>query len=381
MKLKPLLIAVTLLAAGAGLAYWLSPYTNQTAERDPLAGTSLLDAETLNNTHRIELSGGNNGSRVALEINAEGEWHLPDHYGIPADMDKLSRFTRSLLETKRQRRVTANPERLERLGLDQGRIVLRDPDGTEIWNLQVGGRGETGGSFVRPAGEDAAYLTDTAIRIDSRLENWPVKRPLNFDASEVAALTLEFPGESAALSLGRNDPGETFSAGGGGALGSIRQDEVDRLLRRLLNARFNEVRDHADAEAVAARENAREITLRRFDDTEYTLLIGRKPAAATGESATETDAEPDRRRTEASIIFDHEGNIVTPPEPEKIEEETAISEPGPVFIVYRSDADSFPWRRITDEAALTFPDSVYNALPESMASLFEEAEAADDNRP
>ena len=381
MKLKPLLIAVLFLAAGAGLAYWLSPSTRGTGPEHPLVGQPLVEPGELEQTRRIELSGDGGESRVVLEWHSAGDWRLPEYHGMPVDFDKLGRLTRSLTEASVQRRVTADPERLERLNLRRNGLVLYDGDGQIQRHFEFGDRGPAGGTYFRTAGEETAFLTDASIHIDSREDNWPIKRPLRLDREEIASFRLPFPGGDEVL-LERGAPGEPLAAAAPFEDRELKQSEVNRVLNRLLNARFSAVHDPDEEEAAAAREHAREIVLRDFDGTGYTLRVGRNPAETnpdTGQTAGEAEASPSR--AEASIIFDQDGNIVTPPEPEDAPEEAEDAEtpePGPVFIFYASTDEAFPWTRITESAALRFPDSVYEALPESPEDLLEPAAAEDD---
>jgi hypothetical protein len=375
MKLKPLLILVLLLGAAASLAYWLSPGTGQANARDLPAGGHFLNPDVLDRAQRIELSG-SNGEKVILEKDARETWILPDQHGMPADFEKLGRFTRSLLDAGIDRRVTSNPERLARLELGRYHLVLYDASNERLWDVEFGGPGPSGGTFFRFAGDEAAHLTKTPIHPDTRVDNWAVKRPLDFSSQDVASVTLTIPGREIPLVLEREAPAGTFSVSGDNEknLREVKTSEVNRLLGTLLNARFTEMSHPSDPDVEAAREHAREVTLQRFDGESYTLEIGRRPALPAEEPAETTPA-----RVEASIIFDQDGNIVELPTVENNSENDAPAdgvdtEPGPVFIVYQSDDPAFPWARISQEVALQFPDRIHDALPETLDDLLEAPE-------
>ncbi len=380
MKLKPLLILVLVLGAGASLAYWLSPGTGQANARDLPAGGLFLKPDVLEQAQRIELSG-SNGEQVILAKNERDRWVLPKHHGMPADFEKLGRFTRSLLDAGIDRQVTSNPERLARLELGRFHLVLLGTSNETLWEVELGGPGPSGGTFFRFAGAEAAHLTKTPIHPDTRTDNWVVKRPLDFSSQEVASVTLHFPGRDLPLVLERDASGGTFAVAGENENNrrDVKTSEVNRLLSTLLNARFTELSDPSDPDVETAREHSRKVTLQQFDGVSYTLEIGRRPAPSADETAREQPAETTPTRVEASIIFDQDGNIVELPtiENNSNNDDTTAgidTEPGPVFIVYQSDDPSFPWARISREVALRFPDRIHDALPETLDDLLEPEE-------
>ena len=377
MKLKTLLIPVILLGSGPGLFYWVSADTRQASDSVGPGGGFFLEPEILERTRKLELTGADN-NRVILEKTDTGHWILPESHGMPADFEKLRRFTHSLLDAGIKQQVTSNPERLARMELGRHRLVLRDHSGNTLWDAELGERGPSGGTFFRFAGDDSLYLTDNAVNPDTRTGNWIEKRPLDFTSQEISSVALDLPGRDAPLVLERKTPGGTFQVADedGNSRREVNTSELNRLLGTLLNARFKEARDVADPDAEAAREYAREVTLRRFDGKTHTLRIGRRPAQTVNPPPESEPAKTAPPRVEASIIFDQDGNIVQLPEPENDSangdgSHKADGKAGPVFVVYRSDDPTFPWTRISQTVSLRFPDRIHDALPETLEDLLE----------
>src|SRR5690606_17139702 len=103
MKTKPLIIAVCVLAAIAGLGSWLANRSESAAgDPPPLVGKKLLSPDTLKAAEEIQLLGEDGQANVRL-LKKEGQWTVADYFDLPADFNKLSSFTRSLLEAEVER--------------------------------------------------------------------------------------------------------------------------------------------------------------------------------------------------------------------------------------------------------------------------------------
>lgn len=206
---------------------------------------------------------------------------------------------------------------------------------------------------------DASERTDALDLLEMRSTD----RPLAIASDRIASIQLEFPGADPLL-LERDRPGATFVASAPHDHRQVDAEKLNGLLDTLLEARFDDVREADDEDALRAREHARRVILLTFDGNDYTLLIGRRPAEVPPDSAGNDGS----RSVEASIIFDQDGNIVEPPDPEPQEREPE-SDPGPVFILYKSTDPEFLWTRISTNAALQFPEEIHAALPDSPNDL------------
>lgn len=347
MKTTPLLITVILLAAGAGLGLWLADRSDATgSDPSPRVGEKLLAPETLESAREIQLLGDQGQPAVRL-LQADNEWTLPDYFGLPVDFNKLSSFTRSLLEADIERHVTSNPESLDRLELGRNSVRLLGED-DKAWELQTGAQGSSGGQFIRFEDESSAYLTPASLYIDTTSKNWAQKQPLTFQEADVARIELSLDGEEP-LVLARTTPGSDFAGENFPEEWAVKNGEVTRLIRTLANARFTDAvaADHPDA--VAARDASQTVALQLFDGKRFTLEIGRRPAP------------PKEEPSEASAVGDG------PSEAE--EAQVDPPKPGPVFIFYRSNAPGFIWSDAMERAALKFPDHIFDQIPNSREEL------------
>lgn len=148
MKTKPLFIAVCVLAVLTAFAWWRGGRSATHPEATAsLTGQKLLSPDVLRAAARIRLSAANDERSVLLAKQPDGSWILPEYHGMPVDFEKLSHFTRNLLEGEVARHVTSNPERLARLELGKHRVVLLGEDGRSLWELEAGSNRDGGGQF------------------------------------------------------------------------------------------------------------------------------------------------------------------------------------------------------------------------------------------
>ena len=95
MNLKPLALAVIVLAALAGAAFLLDRPTAPTATDDPRVGQPLLDPALAATATRLTLT--HEGKTVTLVRPADtAPWQVATYHDLPADFPKLARFVREL---------------------------------------------------------------------------------------------------------------------------------------------------------------------------------------------------------------------------------------------------------------------------------------------
>lgn len=383
MNTKTLFLGVAILGLVAGLVFWQSQRGTTAPPRPGLVGQPLLSPETLAEASRLELAVGNGGRRVVLEKKEEGRWHLPEYHGLPVDFDKLRRFTQSLLDAKVDRHVTDSAERIERLGLGRNVIELFESGGESLWRLETGDSGPSGGNFIRLSKADGAFLTVSSIFPDTQSRNWPVKQPLQGSVEDIARVKVEFPGESEALRFEREEKGANFGSPDLAENQSVKNSEVTRLVRSILNGRYTEVVSADDPEAVAAREQSRAITLTNFDGDTKVVRVGRRMPKQTAATAASGAGGRAREEISSSIVFDQDGNIITEEEIAALqgraagtdavatESEEEPEEPGPVFVFYGGGGEDFVWADLSERVAFQFSDHFHNQLPADWDKLVE----------
>ena len=352
MKLKPLFIAVGILAIVAAIGWWLTGKRAADKEvADSRAGQNLLAPEALSETRRIIISKDSGSESAVLQYDSEGKWKLPDYHGLRVDFSKLQSFTRNLLEARIRRLVSRNPDRLSRLDLGKSRIVFQSEAGETLWNLEVGKSGPYGGYFVRYKGEEAAYLADLSLYVDADNKNWADKKILSFDPQDITAIEIEFPDPESSMRFHRENAEDDFQSPDLPENQSTKNQEVKNLINSLVNARFSDATGPDEPDVVSARANARKLTLKLFQGDTYTLAIGRRPSEPIIEEEVEEEDEGEGEDDE--------------------EKQTEMTDPGPVYIFYECSDPDNRINHIMKRTALSYSDYLYSQLPETHDNLIE----------
>ncbi len=347
MKLKPLIIAILVIAVLAVVGWKLTRPAQRVIDPDSLAGEKLLSPDILEKAEEIVFEKPSENEKVTLIKEKGGDWALPDYYGLRVDFSKLKTLTGNLLDASITRLVTRNPERMERLELGTNRVTLKSADGKSLWDLETGKRGSNSGLFIQLDGREEAYLADLSLYLDTDSKNWADKKLLTFEQKDVSRLRLEFPDkEELPLEISRTGPDAPFDLSGPVEGETLKQNEVKSLISTLLSARFNDVRSPGEEDAVGARQNSRQVVLELFNGDVYTLSIGRRL--------------PEPVVAEVEVVAEGEE-----------EAETEEPKPGPVFIFFEiSDPENY-LNRVMSEAALVYSDYTYNQIPDSRLKLVE----------
>ena len=374
MKLKQLITIVAVICLVSVAALWWTRPREKEQDSADLTGRKLLSSEILQQATRIELSDSVDEEVVVLEKGTSGEWFLPDYHGFKADFSKLENITRNLLQADVTRFVTRNPERIVRLELGKTRIVLGKSEGDPLWTLEIGKRGSSGGAFVRVDDGDDTFLATLSVFIDATLRNWPDKKLLPFTPDDVSSVSVEFPGPAGPLAFARTSATDIF------VLTEPREDkiandqEVKQLLNTLVNARFLDVKELDDPDAMDARDHTRRLDFKLFNGDGYTLMVGRRPA----EPITPTDAEEsDEPETTSEVGVDAERSGNGEDAAAKEPAEPKNTDPGPVFFFYSSANPTHRINRIMENVALTFSSYTFERIFKSVEDVLKEKEAGE----
>ncbi|HEY5079387.1 MAG TPA: DUF4340 domain-containing protein, partial [Opitutaceae bacterium] len=192
MKLRSLAVAVALLAALSVVAY-LGNRPESAPVADPRVGKALLDPETLGRATGISVS--DQGKKVELVRGADGTWRVPSYYDFPADVEKIAHLVQDLNESKVDRFVTSNPDRIARLDFKDSSIALTDASGKEIWNLGFGKTPDSGnGRFVRFGKEPVAFFSGLHVWLDTDAKGWADARLVTAKPDEIASIEIPMDG-------------------------------------------------------------------------------------------------------------------------------------------------------------------------------------------
>ena len=360
MNLKPLALAVIVLAALAGAAFLLDRPTAPTATDDPRVGQPLLDPALAATATRLTLT--HEGKTVTLVRPADtAPWQVATYHDLPADFPKLARFVRELTEATIDRFVTATPARLARLQFSDTTVTLGTPADPAAWSITLGRTADTGGRYVKFAIEDRAYLTSLNTWLDATPKSWADTALVGLAAADIARLELTFPDNETSLVLTRPDATTPFTTDAIPDGQQLKTSTVTSLLNTLTGLRFIATAPYDAPDAVAAREHARTVKLTTFSGEETTLALGRRPE----HTVVKTPA-PAGPAALGSIT-----ETATEPAPETLQPETKTTPAGPVYVqvtTTRPDAWITP---LATTLAFQVGDFPYTSLSASPAALFE----------
>lgn len=353
MKLRNLALIVLVLAVVAAFTWWFSR-PPAPPEGSAFIGQAIIDETAAASITKVEIYERRAESPAVVLEKREGHWLVPGVANLPADFDKLSAMVQRFLESEVLREVTRDPARVERLEIGERRVLMSNTAGEVILDLATG-RTATGGRglFVRLDGADGpVLLLKESFFIDTRLDNWTEKQVIDWEITEVRAISFELPDGTVAR-FSRPDMTSDYVYEGDPEA-TVRQDQVRSLISTYLNARWREVQeDIQHPDVVAARANSRQVTLENAAGQRVSMIIGRRPADPTALP------EPAPEGKDAENSDDAEAEL---PEAAK---------PGPVYVSCTISGASSPWQGVSDRVALQFQENLHNRLPDSLQGLLE----------
>ncbi|MCG8440994.1 MAG: DUF4340 domain-containing protein [Caulobacterales bacterium] len=210
-------------------------------------------------------------------LREEDGWRLPERGAHPVSTDMLARLDRSLTELTYRARKTADPERLDRLGLgdpyERGRGALLDiasVHGEPLVSVIFGDPRPGGGVYLRFPGAAQSYVADAAPPPLTRPADWLDLAVLQLTREEIASASVE-PAEGPAYELTRPEPAEPDFALGEPAEGwtLMTRGAGNLIARAAVSLAFQDVRL---ASELTGEPVARHVT-RTFDGLEVTLAV------------------------------------------------------------------------------------------------------------
>ncbi len=375
MKLKTLLVSVLVLAALSAGAFLLRrPPAPPTA--DPRIGQPLAEAGAVEKAAKLRFSDA--GKTVLLTRQSDGSWRVPSYFDFPADFGKLSGFVGSLTETKLQRLVTSNAERLARLEFKDTKIELLDAADKPLLTLVLGKSAEAGGRFIRFGDEPKAYQANFSAWLDVEAKNWASTELLTLKADDIAK--VEVPFADGAVTFTRAKKDDAWTADKTPAGQRVKADRLANVLSSVGTIRFTETTEKTDANALAADANQRLFKLETFDKKVIKVGLGRKPeekklkapvASADGKSGPAALGKVSDLAKKDGVAGDKKTDDAKPLAPEF---ETIPA--GPVFVVVsHGDGAAAPVNTLMAKRAFQMADYTFSGLPQKAEELFEAAPA------
>jgi hypothetical protein len=359
MNLKPLLIAVIVLALLSGITWFATRPPAPVSAADDRAGESVVPAGQVAAAARVTIT--EDGKTVELVRGDDPAWRVASYYDLPADFPKLTRLVSQLTEAKIDRFVTADPERAKRLGFDGAQIVFRGADAAAapLLTLEFGRTAESGGRFIRRAGETRSYLAKLSLWLDAEPKNWADSALISIKPADIAKVGFTFP-DAPPLALARKDKDAPFAPEPARDGWKLKTSALDSQLDTLTALRFKDTAAPDNPDAADARKHARTVTLTTFDNRTLALTMGRRPAVSK-------PAAPEK--TDAAAASTAAAGTAAPPET-KTEDTPA----GPVYIQITDTKTDSPVAALMQKRAVEIYDYPFTGLPDSPDALLEKEE-------
>ena len=213
MRNKNLLIGTLVLGLIALAVVRLTREAPKTeAGKQPLVVAALLDGAK-------SLTIKANNKSVTVEKSADG-WTVKEKLSLPADVEnRLLPLIRGLQKANNFGQLTANPKRLEKLGLADTTLTLVGPDGKPT-TIQFGKPTEDGlGASARLAGQEFAVRTDFSGYLEGDPLSWVDLTLFSAKPAEIKSIGFEWKDGKAAFS--RKELGTLFEGKEGPAIEDI----------------------------------------------------------------------------------------------------------------------------------------------------------------
>jgi hypothetical protein len=279
MRNKNLLIATLVLGLAAFAAVRLTREAPKAeAEKKPLVEAALLDGAKA-------LTIKANNKNVTVEKSADG-WTVKEKFGLPVDVEnRLVPLIRGLQKANNFGLLTANPKRLEKLGLADSSLTIVGPDDKKT-TIQFGKQTEDGlGSSARLAGQEFAVRTDFTGYLEGDPLSW-VDLTL-FSAKQAEVKSIAFEWKDGKAEFARKAQGAPFEGKEASAI-----EEIVATLSTVRAAEAVALDDKDVAKAVRSSQ----VKLALFDGSAVTLTFAKLAAATPNEQpkafVTVTHSDP-----------------------------------------------------------------------------------------
>ena len=205
-----------------------------------------------------------NQKTVTIEKTAAG-WAVKEKLGLPADLEnRLLPLVRALQKAQNLGQLTANPKRIEKLGLADSAVELTTTDG-KVTRLEFGKQTEDGvGAAARLAGRSDAIRTDFTGYLEGDPLAWADLTLFTAKPADVKSFACEWQDGQASFS--RKEPGASFEGKEGAA--------AEELLTAVATLRAADALPLADAEASKATRLA-QVTLTLADGATVKIAFTR----------------------------------------------------------------------------------------------------------
>jgi hypothetical protein len=302
MNRRNLLLLGGAAVAAVGGALMLTPQTptapppSETALAFPGLAQRLADAAT------IEVR--RNDATLVVRRGAGGAWVLPAKADHPVRPEKVRELLVGLTELRLAEPRTANPEMLERLGLNDpsqpgstaSHLRVLDAQGAVIAELVIGRRrvrvqGNVPESvYVRRANENQAWLGEGRLPLDGDPNLWIDRDLANIARERVLSLSVTRAGEAPLVVRKERDADGKLTVVTPAEAGEMDEISLDEISRAFEFLTFLDVRRAAEIPGERLGTGAFELT----DNLRITATVNKDGEAIWVMLAAEGDAEAAR---------------------------------------------------------------------------------------
>jgi hypothetical protein len=258
MRNKTLLIATLVLGL---LAFAVIRLTRETVDAAP-AQPPLVDPAVFGALKSLTVK---SGPRSVTVVKSGESWTVQERFGLPADVEnRLLPLIRGLQKARQHGQLTANPKRLEKLGLTESSVTLVTTDGRTA-AIEFGKQTEDGlGNAARLAGQAFAVRTDFTAHLEGDAASWVDLTLFSAKPADIRTIALQWKDGRAELS--RKSAGAPFEGKDAGAL--------EELAATLATFRAADAVAKNDADAAKAPRSV-EVKLTTFDGATATLAFAK----------------------------------------------------------------------------------------------------------
>jgi hypothetical protein len=262
MRNKTLLIATLVLGL---VAFAVVRLTRESADAAP-AQPPLVDPAVFGALKSLTVKA---GPRSVTVVKNGETWAVQERFGLPADVEnRLLPLIRGLQKARQHGQLTANPKRIEKLGLTESSVTLVTTDGRSV-GIEFGKQTEDGlGNAARLAGQAFAIRTDFTAHLEGDAASWVDLTLFSAKPADIKTIALEW--KDGRVELSRKAAGAPFEGKDAAAL--------EELAATLATFRAADAVAKNDSDAAKAPRSL-EVKLTTFDGATATLAFAKLSGA------------------------------------------------------------------------------------------------------
>jgi parvulin-like peptidyl-prolyl isomerase len=231
-------------------------------------------------------------------------WTVNEKNDFPAENEKVETLFQKLIDTKIMEKVSSNPERFSRMGLEmpaenqkpgpeQILMALSSDQGskTQRWILGKGrtaqtqnspyGGGEEG-QYVRRTDSNDAHLIASKIWIDKKLSAWIKKKIFGIEKNEIKKLDFQFADNQNNFEISRELTSEALALKDIEEGKQLKKSSLDGITNFFQNVTIDDVVPVGETIEKDGMQEVITVSADTFDGITYTMRLGSKKVTVPG---------------------------------------------------------------------------------------------------